>query len=360
MPSGDASVAPGKGEIHRTPEAAAQFELELRRMIDSLANHPSIVMWVVFNEGWGQYDTVRLTDWVKKYDPTRLADCASGWNDMPAGDVHDIHVYPGPGSPEPEARRAAVLGEFGGLGLGIKGHTWTEGTWGYRTTQSSEELTRKYERLLAEVWKLKDKPGLSAAIYTQITDVETEANGLMTYDREVLKVDSTRVAAANRGDFSRAPQVATVLPTARQQAAAWHYRLDAPPAGWQEASFDASAWTEGQGGFGTRGTPGATVRSEWKTPDIWLRRQFMLTADDVRHARHLFLSVHHDEDAEIYINGVLAAKIAGYTTDYEEVPLDEAARAAIKQGQNVLAVHCHQTGGGQYIDVGLVRISAAK
>ncbi|HEV3118286.1 MAG TPA: glycoside hydrolase family 2 TIM barrel-domain containing protein, partial [Gemmataceae bacterium] len=113
MPSGDRSVAPGKGEITRSPESARQFERELKSLIDAHLNHPSIIMWVVFNEGWGQYDTSRVTNWVKSYDPTRLANCASGWNDMAVGDVHDIHVYPGPGSPVPETGRAAVLGEFG-------------------------------------------------------------------------------------------------------------------------------------------------------------------------------------------------------------------------------------------------------
>jgi len=114
-------------------------------------------------------------------------------------------VYPGPGSSEPEPRRAAVLGEFGGLGLGVDGHTWTNKTWGYRGTKSSDDLTRKYENLLRGVWDLKDRRGLSAAVYTQTTDVETEANGLMTYDRAVIKVNVERVAAANKGDFSRAP-----------------------------------------------------------------------------------------------------------------------------------------------------------
>jgi hypothetical protein len=357
MPSGDASVGQGKGEIHRMPYAAEQFEQELKRMIDALSNHPSIVMWVVFNEGWGQFDTARLTNWVKGYDPTRLTNGASGWNDMQVGDVHDIHAYPGPRSPEPETRRAAVLGEFGGLGLGVDGHTWAQRTWGYRSMQSSDELTRKYERLLEEVWKLKDKPGLSAAVYTQITDVETEANGLLTYDRAVVKVDKLRLAAANRGDFSLAPRLTTVMPTARQEAALWRYRHEPPLEGWQSVQFDAGSWTQGQGGFGTRGTPGATVRTEWKTADIWLRGEVTLAEGD---AENLFLNVHHDEDAEIYVNGVLAAKLAGYTTDYEEVALAEPARAALKPGKNVLAVHCHQTGGGQYIDVGLVRIARPK
>jgi hypothetical protein len=352
MPSGDKSSGIGQPEVERTPESKRQFEAELKAMIAGRFNHPSIILWVVFNEGWGQYDTARLTAWTKELDPTRLADCASGWNDVPgAGDVHDIHVYPGPGSPDPEPKRAAVLGEFGGLGLGVDGHTWADKTWGYRGAASQDDLTRKYERLLARSWALKDKPGLSAAIYTQITDVETEANGLLTYDRAVIKVDAARVAAVNRGRTSSIPVVREVLPTSREAAQSWRYTTESPPANWSSSDFDASMWTEAPGGFGTRGTPGAVVRTEWKSPDIWLRREFALPEGDT--ARHLLI-VHHDEDVEIYVNGVLAAKADGYGSDYEELPMSDAARAALRPGgKNFLAVHCHQTGGGQYIDVGL-------
>ncbi|MGH7221908.1 MAG: glycoside hydrolase family 2 protein, partial [Gemmataceae bacterium] len=212
MPSGDKSIGGKSPDLKRTPESAKQYELELKHMIDGLRNHPSIVMWVVFNEGWGQFDTARITAWTKKYDPSRLVNCASGWTDRGVGDVHDIHVYPGPGSPKPESKRAAVLGEFGGLGLKVDGHTWEQKTWGYRGASSKADLTRKYEKLLAGVHKLKEQPGLSAAVYTQTTDVETEANGLLSYDRAVVKVDLERVAAVNKGDLSRVPQSFVVVP----------------------------------------------------------------------------------------------------------------------------------------------------
>jgi hypothetical protein len=353
MPSGDQGVAPGKGEIHRSPESARQFELELARMIDGLRNHPSIILWVVFNEGWGQFDTARLTQWVKERDPSRLVDCASGWNDMRVGDVHDIHVYPGPGAPELELGRASVLGEFGGLGLGVDGHTWAKKTWGYRGTKDSADLTRKYERLLRAVYRLKDERGLSAAVYTQITDVETEANGLMTYDRAVIKVDAARAAAANRGDFSQAPPSRVIVPTSQETGLAWRYTTKRPTEGWFQASYDDTSWKEGPGGFGTRGTPGAVVRTEWNTGEIWLRREVILPQGLFP---DLCFSLHHDEDAEIYLNGVLAAQVNGYTTDYEEVPLTPEGRKALRPGKNLIAVHCHQTTGGQYIDVGLVEI----
>jgi hypothetical protein len=123
--------------------------------------------------------------------------------------------------------------------------------------------------------------------------------------------------------------------------------------GWIKPDFDDRPWKAGPGGFGTSGTPGAVVRTEWKTGDIWLRRAITLPDGPFT---HLHLQVHHDDDAEIYLNGVLAAKLSGYTTDYQEVPLSEEARQALRPGGNVLAVHCKQTGGGQYIDVGLVAL----
>jgi hypothetical protein len=352
MPSGDKSVAPGKGEITRSPESARQYELELKRMIDALANHPSIIMWVVFNEGWGQFDTARITKWTRAHDPSRLVDCASGWNDMKVGDVHDLHDYRRvPNGPRPEPKRAAVLGEFGGLGLRIKGHTWDKKTWGYHDVLDGADLTRKYERQLSQVWQLQAKHGLSAAIYTQITDVETEGNGLLTYDRAVIKVDLARVKAVNQGDLSRVPQIKVVVPTSQKKGIPWRYTTAKPAVNWFKADFDDSGWKEGPGGFGTKGTPGAVIGTEWKTDDIWIRRTFVMPKGRFK---NLHLYVHHDEDAEIYINGVLAAKVPGFITDYEEVPIRAAARATIKPGKNTFAVHCHQTKGGQYIDVGLI------
>jgi hypothetical protein len=359
MPSGDKSVAPGKGEIERSPESRRIYETELKAMIDPLHNAPSIVMWVVFNEGWGQFDTVRITEWTKKHDPTRLVNCASGWNDFPAGDVHDIHNYPAPNSPEPEPKRAAVLGEYGGLGLPLKGHTWlNQKNWGYRSYPDRTTLAEAYFGLLFGLRHLIGEPGLSAAVYTQTTDVETEVNGLMTYDREVLKIPSERLAEAHRRLYLPPPRLTAVVPTSQETASDWRYVTKEASAGWEKPGFDDSPWVLAPAGFGTKATPGAVVRTEWNTPDIWLRRTFDLP--DSRAGEGLpsdpHLMVHHDEDAEIYINGVLAASLTGYTVGYGAFPIREAARAAMRPGRNVFAVHCKQTGGGQYIDVGLVDV----
>ncbi len=341
MPAGD----------NKTDEDKKQFEVELRRLIEGRRDHPAIIMWVVYNEGWGQYDTERLTKWVKEMDPRRLVNNASGWSDTKCGDVIDMHNYPGPGAPQPEEQRAAVLGEFGGLGLAVDGHTWSKQTWGYKGTQSIEDLTRTYEKLLAKAWVLKDKAGLSACIYTQITDVETECNGLLTYDREVNKVIAERAAAVNSGKLSPEHVIKELVPTAQLEGIPWRFTLDKPADDWVKPGFDDAAWKEGPGGFGTEGTPGAVVRTEWKTADIWLRRTFDWPGDKKAKPE---LLVHHDEDAEVYINGVLAGKADGFISDYEELAMTPEGLAALKPGKNILAVHCHQTVGGQYIDVGII------
>ena len=355
MPSGDRSIGPDDPDLKRSPESAAIYERELKAMIDALRSHPSIIMWVVFNEGWGQFDTARIAEWTKKYDPSRLVDATSGWADRAGvGDLHDLHAYPRPASPPLEANRAGVLGEFGGLSLGVDGHTWTTKIWGYAGTQNQDELTRKYERLLGEGWKMKDAQGLNALVYTQITDVETEANGLLTYDRAVVKVDPDRVAAVNRGDLSQVPTMVEVVPTSRQSPRDWKFTTEKPADDWSAPKFDASSWKEGPGVLGTDRTPGANVRTVWNSPDIWARRTISLP--EGHDPKNLLLNVLHDEDAEFYLNGVLAATVKGYSGSYDELPISEAAIATLKPGENILAVHCHQTGGGQAIDAGLIEI----
>lgn len=201
MPNGDAYLGKDGKDIQRSPESARQYEIELTRMIDSLRNHPSIVMWVPFNEGWGQFDTARIAELIKKLDPTRLVDNASGWADRGVGDVHDIHSYPDPKAAENESNRAAVLGEFGGLGLPIKEHTWQdEKNFAYRDFKTVEDLTAGYLELIKKL-KILVEEGLSAAVYTQTTDVEIEVNGLMTYDRAIIKMDIAQLEKIHKELF---------------------------------------------------------------------------------------------------------------------------------------------------------------
>ncbi|HOX28044.1 MAG TPA: glycoside hydrolase family 2 TIM barrel-domain containing protein, partial [bacterium] len=181
MPSGE-DPDMNRKEYQRSKESADQYRVELADMMDFLVNHPSIVVWVPFNEGWGQFDTVNVTEWVKRRDPTRLVDNASGWTDMNCGDISDIHKYPEPDAPAIETYRAGVVGEFGGLGFTAKGHNWREGleriagstgggkNWGYRDFQGDEQLWRQYQSLDLLLGRLIRLKGLSAAVYTQITD----------------------------------------------------------------------------------------------------------------------------------------------------------------------------------------------
>jgi beta-galactosidase/beta-glucuronidase len=198
MPSGDQSIKASEPDLSRTAASAAQYRAELTRLIETHRNHPSIVMWVPFNEGWGQFDTTGVVNLVRTLDSTRLVDSTSGWTDRAVGDVHDVHSYPGPAAPPLETARAAVLGEFGGLGLPLSGHTWqAEKNWGYRSFTTQDELTAAYLALIEKLEPLV-RDGLAAAVYTQTTDVEIEVNGLLTYDRAVVKMDAAKIAEANR------------------------------------------------------------------------------------------------------------------------------------------------------------------
>jgi hypothetical protein len=173
-----------------------QWDVEWKAIIDALYNHPSIVMWVPFNETWAQRETEKVTAWTKNYDPSRLINSVSGWNDVGVGDMHDIHVYPGPAMPELEENRAAVLGEFGGLGLPVPGHLWNENkkrNWGYRNFKTQEAYQERYIKLIQDLYLLKEK-GLAGAVYTQTSDVEGEINGILTYDRKVTKLDPKQFA----------------------------------------------------------------------------------------------------------------------------------------------------------------------
>ena len=178
----------------------------------------------------------------------------------------------------------------------------------------------------------------------------------MLYDKAVWKKYASRdkTKASGWAPMPVAPILRMVVPNAREAAnITWRYTTQQPANDWLKPGFDDTAWQQGKAGFGTPKTPGAKDRTLWKTADIWLRREFELPASATGELR---LTFHHDEDAEVYINGGLAAQATGYVSDYEEVPLLSAGRDALKPGKNLIAVHCHQTKGGQYVDVGIAEI----
>ncbi|MFJ3670391.1 AbfB domain-containing protein [Streptomyces sp. NPDC090106] len=212
----------------RTPDNAArtQWEAEYDRIIDQHRSSPSLVVWVNQNEGWGQYDQARIAGEVKAYDPSRLVDNMSGVNccgavDGGNGDLLDHHVYVGPGTTVPSTTRAAVLGEFGGLGYKVSGHEWYPGGgFSYEDQSSTAHLNNRFIGLIDSIRQVRMPRGLSASVYTEITDVENEANGLLTYDRQVVKVDEARVRAANRAliDASQGTTTPSTLPTGQYKS----------------------------------------------------------------------------------------------------------------------------------------------
>ncbi len=210
---------------------------------------------------------------------------------------------------------------------------------------------------------LVSDPGLSAAVYTEITDVETEVNGWLTYDR-IMKISASDVTtirnAHNSLINSAGVTYSPIVPTSESTAQSWRYTTAAPASNWASTGFSDSAWSTGSGGFGTAGTPGAIVRTTWNTADIWMRRTFNPGSLTAAQIANLVLRLHHDENAEVYINGVQATTQSGYTSTYLYTPINTAALSAIVvNGNNVLAIHCHQTTGGQYIDAGISLKGAA-
>ena len=342
----------GGREQALTQSAKDQFATEWREIIAENYNSPSIVVWTTFNEGMGQHDTERVVDFTRQLDSTRLVNSASGWVDKNVGDMHDSHVYPGPGSNKPEANRAAVNGEFGGITIDA-GHRWVNNVavMGYGATlKPGWAANKRFQDLMRAAYRLRDEQGTSAFVYTQLTDVEQEINGLLTYDRAVLKMDERVVAAANRGQFlPLGPNPnPDLVPTANDEPINWQYTTEKPADDWFSTSFNDAAWKTGPAPFG-QGMGG--VRTPWNGSDLWIRRAFELPA--VIPAR-VSLQIKHDEDAEIYINGVLAATLPGFSDNYKIVPISEAARATLKPGRNTFAAHVRNTVFGQGIDFGLV------
>lgn len=175
--------------FHRTdPEGRKLYYQELNETINHLYNCPCIAMWVPFNEGWGQFDSAKAYDMVKKLDNTRVVDTTSGWHDMGASDVVSKHIYFTPIKVK-TGSRPYVLSEFGGFSMKIQNHTFNDKMFGYKIYKTKESLTKAYTKLYNNVIIPQIKDGLCATVYTQVTDVEDELNGLMTYDREIVKID---------------------------------------------------------------------------------------------------------------------------------------------------------------------------
>lgn len=337
----------------------AAHELEMRRMINNHINSPSIIMWVMFNEGCGQFDTKGRVDLARTLDPSRLVNQGSGGGvatPISAGDVIDAHRYPAPLC-EFKPNQASVSGEYGGVFYNVQGHQWGAPGLNSDHATSTTELVKMYSSLADQVTYYKTYWNLSAAIYTQLTDVEEEINGLLTYDR-IPKVNVNLFRAINERIINQSViDAVDVVPTSQKTGQTWKYTTTQPASTWANTTFDDSAWKSGQGGFGSAGTPGGTIRTSWTTTDIWMRQQFTLLDCKSDELPKLALNLHHDEDCDVYINGVLAGSFNGYTSTYELDYIKKEARNVLKiNSKNTIAIHCTQKGGGQFIDAGIVKV----
>jgi autotransporter-associated beta strand protein len=343
------------------PVDPLDFIAELTAMVTNHWNSPAIVMWDLFNEGQGQEgsangvgqtNTAYLASLVKTLDPSRLVNQASGWTWFGVGDVLDTHNYPDPMCPA-SASQAVVCGEFGGVWQGVIGHTWSPSSSDVSPAQAASSVTSQFEGLSGELTDLIQNHGMSAAVYTEISDVEIELAGLRTFDRKLLKPDLRRMQTATTSQMAQY-SYAVAVPTSQTTAQNWKYTFSAPASNWYANGFDDSLWTNGIGGFGTAGTPGIVAGTTWNTADIWLRRTFNPGALTAQQITNLVFNLFHDEDCELYINGVLAASASGYVTAYGHLAMSAAGQNAIlPNANNLLAVHCHQTTGGQGIDAGI-------
>ena len=325
-----------------------EFESELRRMIETHWNSPSIVLWTIFNEGQGQFDTQRLVSVVKELDPSRLVNEASGNDIIGAGDIDDVHTYPEPAVRSPTPHQALVDGEFGGIGEAVPGHDWQQGG-GYTNVSTPDDLLYLYAEYMDKVKLFRDGNGLSAVVYTQLTDVEGELNGLLTYDR-IPKVAMSQIALANHFELPP-PSYKVVVPTSQATGQVWRYTTEAPPKDWVTPAFNDSSWASGRGGFGNvADRPGTT----WNSDRIWLRRHFNPGKLSPNQLSSLVSNDLHLGDVRIYINGILAYSQSRNSSSWEHRSLTETARMATrKNADNVLAVECVRRGESQWVDAGL-------
>jgi hypothetical protein len=327
----------------RPKDSAVQFEAEWKSIMDNLRFFPSIVVWVPFNEGWGQYDTKRVVEWTQKYDPTRLVDGTSGWTDRKVGDMYDAHQYPGPsmevGSQNPG--RTMVLGEFGGLGWPIEGHLWNPNSknWGYRTYFDEPTFLTEYSKVINNLHPLIAR-GLAGAIYTQTTDVELEVNGLMTYDREVIKLPISRALALHTPLLQQTPGNPTFLVSDSEVVpSTLHVSFSQPSAGWNlhnpfEAKFQSH-------------TGPVPVK---KGQSLWAVNSFTSSAD----AKNLAMKLYAQGDLTVYLNGEPIYKNEKILTKrhYDEVNISDFTKY-LKDGKNVIGLELKNAEADSDFDFGV-------
>lgn len=325
----------------RPKESAEQWEYEMKQEIDQLKFFPSIVTWVIFNEGWGQYETKRVVDWSMNYDKTRIIDGVSGWTDRNCGHMNDAHQYPGPGMEPVEQNpgRVIVLGEFGGLGLPVENHLWNPNmrNWGYRTYTSVPELIKEYGKLMHNLHPLRHR-GLSAAVYTQTTDVEGEVNGLITYDRKMIKIDPELLRIMHAPLYTcEVKTVKNLVADSEVKDNVLQFTKTKPGADWQTNTVANS--------FGTNNGPVDVKKSE----SVWAVNSFNLT--DIPDG--ISLKILAFGSVKVYLNGklVLDKRIIG-KRHYEHFNISEFG-SYLKKDKNQIAVEAVDFEQAAQLDFGL-------
>ena len=349
----------------------SDFELEHNITVDQLYNHPSIIQWVLFNESWGQYDTERLTSALKAKDPTRLVINASGWHDKKVGDIRDFHdytIHPAVALVNKNDDRAMVLGEAGGIDLLIPGHLWTpdlKGGTKIKTdwsidfkkgiVKSSDELIEKYKILLDDLFQLK-KYGLNAVVYTQISDVEDEISGWMTYDRKVSKLPETTFAALHEQFFKPTMTGKFILPLSINEPQQWNYSFTAPSNDWIKNTTIAD-FKLGEAPFGIESNNVHKVNTTWNTNSLFLNKEFTLSSVPSK----LSLIACNTGITEVYINGAYVMQFNNFLKNDPEVKISETilsdeAMKLLKLGVNQLSLKFNFPSVGKpvyYYDFGI-------
>jgi ribosomal protein S17E len=364
-------VSPTKFIDTKSNLNSSDFELEHNITVDQLYNHPSIIQWVLFNESWGQYDTERLTAALKAKDPTRLVINASGWHDKKVGDIRDFHdytIHPAIALVTKNDDRAMVLGEAGGFDLLIPGHLWTpdlktetklktDWTIDFKkgVVKSADELIEKYTILLDDLFQLK-KYGLNAVVYTQISDVEDEISGWMTYDRKVSKLPDTTFAALHQQFFKPTITGKYILPLSMNTAQQWNYRFTAPSNDWIKNTTIAD-FKLGEAPFGIESNNAHKVNTTWNTNSLFLNKEFTLTALPSK----LSLVACNTGITDVYINGAYVMQFNNFLKNDPEVKISETllsdkAMKLLKVGVNQLSLKFNFPSVGKpvyYYDFGI-------
>lgn len=366
-----------KGSQQPSPEESEQWLLEQRRMMDTLQGHPSLVMWIVFNESWGQHDTERITNWTQGYDPTRLTSVASGWTDFDdLGHIRDIHDYtfcPAVIAPGIETKRAVILGECGGFAGAVPPHNWTGRSnetgdpknlmFGgfdpsvprddnrtrdiFRPTFThGEPFEKQYARFVDNLVLMKNS-GLTAAVYTQMSDMKLEENGWLTFDREVSKIDVDALRAIHERLYEAAPVQRPLLSASLDEPQSWRYSASKQTGDdWTRQDFDDAAWSTGKGPIGNSELhPGSVV---WNGGKLYLRTTVDL--DETPKAASLRVYSYFTKKqgrnawnyARVSINGQFIHDDATRQFKPElrvaDIRLDDKALGALRKGVNTIAI----------------------